>query len=95
MSYRIQIQPEAGTLLRTLAPHTVLRLGRALAELADSIEAGVSPRRARCASTTACCNSWSTTPIGWWRWSTWSSARRRSPVRRRGNTSLSFFAVRN
>jgi mRNA-degrading endonuclease RelE of RelBE toxin-antitoxin system len=43
MSYRIQIQPEAGTLLRTLAPHTVLRLGRALADLADSIEAGVSP----------------------------------------------------
>jgi mRNA-degrading endonuclease RelE of RelBE toxin-antitoxin system len=43
MSYRIQIQPEAGTLLRTLPPHTVLRLGRALADLADSIESGESP----------------------------------------------------
>lgn len=42
MSYRIQIQPEAGTLLRTLAPHTVLRLGRALADLADSIAGGES-----------------------------------------------------
>jgi hypothetical protein len=43
MSYRIQIQPEAGTLLRTLPPHTVLRLGRALADLADSIDSGESP----------------------------------------------------
>ena len=42
MSYRIQIQPEAGTLLRTLPPHTVLRLGRALADLADSIAGGES-----------------------------------------------------
>jgi mRNA-degrading endonuclease RelE of RelBE toxin-antitoxin system len=45
MSYRIQIQPEAGTLLRTLAPHTVLRLGRALADLADSIAGGESPEQ--------------------------------------------------
>lgn len=45
MSYRIQIQPEAGTLLRTLPPHTVLRLGRALADLADSIDAGESPEQ--------------------------------------------------
>ena len=37
MSYRIQVRPEAGALLRTLAPYIVLRLGRALAELADSI----------------------------------------------------------
>jgi hypothetical protein len=39
MSYRIQVQPEAGALLRTLAPYVVLRLGRALAELADSLGA--------------------------------------------------------
>jgi hypothetical protein len=45
MSYRIQIQPEAGTLLRTLAPHTVLRLGRALADLADTIAAGEMPEQ--------------------------------------------------
>ena len=45
MSYRIQVQPEAGSLLRTLAPHVVLRLGRALAELAESIAAGQDPER--------------------------------------------------
>lgn len=39
MSYRIQVRPEAGALLRNLAPHVVLRLGRALAELADSLGA--------------------------------------------------------
>jgi mRNA-degrading endonuclease RelE of RelBE toxin-antitoxin system len=45
MSYRIQVQPEAGTLLRTLAPHTVLRLGRALADLADTIADGETPEQ--------------------------------------------------
>ena len=40
MSYRIQVHPEAGSLLRTFAPHVVLRLGRALAELAESISIG-------------------------------------------------------
>ena len=40
MSYRIQVHPEAGSLLRTLAPHVVLRLGRALAELAEAIASG-------------------------------------------------------
>ena len=40
MSYRIQVQPEAGTLLRTLAPHLVLRLGSALAQLAEAIASG-------------------------------------------------------
>ena len=40
MSYRIQVHPEAGSLLRTLKPHVVLRLGRALAELAESLTAG-------------------------------------------------------
>ena len=45
MSYRIQVQPEAGSLLRTLAPHVVLRLGRALAELAESIAGGQDPER--------------------------------------------------
>ena len=44
MSYRIQIQPEAGSLLRTLAPHTVLRLGHALADLADAIASGETPQ---------------------------------------------------
>jgi hypothetical protein len=43
MSYRIQVHPEAGSLLRTLAPHTVLRLGRALAQLAESLAAGEDP----------------------------------------------------
>ncbi|MGZ6143001.1 MAG: hypothetical protein ACXWLM_06665 [Myxococcales bacterium] len=40
MSYRIQVQPEAGSLLRTLAPHVVLRLGRALAQVADALSTG-------------------------------------------------------
>ena len=39
MSYRIQVHPEAGSLLRTLKPHVVLRLGRALAELAECLTA--------------------------------------------------------
>ena len=43
MSYRIQVHPEAGTLLRTLAPHLVLRLGRALAEMAEAISIGSDP----------------------------------------------------
>jgi hypothetical protein len=42
MSYRIQVHPDAGLLLRTLKPHVVLRLGRALAELAESISSGGS-----------------------------------------------------
>jgi hypothetical protein len=42
MSYRIQVHPEAGTLLRTLAPHVVLRLGRALAEIAESVADGAA-----------------------------------------------------
>lgn len=40
MSYRIQVHPEAGSLLRTFAPHVVLRLGRALAEVAEAIANG-------------------------------------------------------
>ena len=40
MSYRIQVHPEAGSLLRTFAPHVVLRLGRALAELAEALSSG-------------------------------------------------------
>ena len=43
MSYRIQVHPEAGSLLRTFAPHVVLRLGRALADLAAAIADGVDP----------------------------------------------------
>jgi len=45
MSYRIQVCPEAGSLLRTLAPHVVLRLGRALADLAESLAAGEDVER--------------------------------------------------
>ena len=40
MSYRIAVHPDAGTLLRTLAPHVVLRIGRALADLAETIASG-------------------------------------------------------
>jgi hypothetical protein len=40
MSYRIQVRPEADSLLCTLAPHVVLRLGRALADLAESLACG-------------------------------------------------------
>ena len=43
MSYRIQVRPEAGSLLRTLAPYVVLQLGRALAQLAESLAAGEDP----------------------------------------------------
>ena len=40
MSYRIQVQPEAGSHLRTLAPHVVLRLGQTLAEFAEAVAGG-------------------------------------------------------
>ena len=40
MSYRIHVHPEAGSLLRAFAPHVVLRLGRALADLADALSSG-------------------------------------------------------
>ena len=40
MSYRIQVIPDASSLLRTLAPHVVLHLGHALGELADLLSAG-------------------------------------------------------
>lgn len=40
MSYRIHVQPEASSLLRTLPPHVVLRLGRALGEIAELLTAG-------------------------------------------------------
>jgi hypothetical protein len=43
MSYRIQVHPEAGSLLRTFAPHVVLRLGQALAELAEAVAGGGHP----------------------------------------------------
>lgn len=43
MSYRIQVNPEAGSLLRTFAPHVVLRLGRALGQLADALGSGEEP----------------------------------------------------
>jgi hypothetical protein len=43
MSYRIQVHPEAGSRLRTLAPHVVLRLGHSLAELAEAVAPGSSP----------------------------------------------------
>ena len=40
MSYRILVHPEAGSLLRSFAPHVVLRLGQALAELAEALANG-------------------------------------------------------
>jgi hypothetical protein len=40
MSYRIQVDPEAAALLRTLRPHVVARLGRELAERAAILEDG-------------------------------------------------------
>ena len=40
MSYRIQVDPEAGQVLRTLRAHVVQHLGRLLAELAELISAG-------------------------------------------------------
>jgi len=43
VSYRIQVQPEAGSLLRTFAPHVVLRLGRALGDLAAALADGEQP----------------------------------------------------
>ena len=43
MSYRIHVHPEAGSLLRTFAPHVVLRLGRALAGLAEALANGEDP----------------------------------------------------
>ncbi len=45
MSYRILVPPEAGSLLRTFSPHVVLRLGRALAELAEGIGIGEDPEK--------------------------------------------------
>lgn len=46
MSYRIHVHPEAGSLLRTFAPHVVLRLGRALAGLAEALANGEDPEGA-------------------------------------------------
>jgi hypothetical protein len=43
MSYRIHVHPDAGSLLRTFAPHVVLRLGRALADLAAALTDGDEP----------------------------------------------------
>ncbi len=40
MSYRIEVDPEAGQVLRTLRAHVVQRLGHLLAELAELISAG-------------------------------------------------------
>jgi len=38
MSYRIQVDPDASVLLRTLSPHVVLGIGRTLAELAEAAD---------------------------------------------------------
>ena len=40
MSYRIQVNPDAGSLLRSFSPHVVLRLGQALAQLAEWLASG-------------------------------------------------------
>lgn len=48
MSYRIQVDPEAGQVLRTLRAHVVQHLGRLLAELAELISsASAQPTFAR------------------------------------------------
>jgi hypothetical protein len=44
VSYRIQVLPEACSLLRSFAPHVVLRLGRALADLAAALADGDDPQ---------------------------------------------------
>jgi hypothetical protein len=43
MSYRIQVTPDAGSLLHSFSPHVVLRLGHALAELAEWLASGEEP----------------------------------------------------
>jgi hypothetical protein len=40
MSYRIQVPPEAGSLLRSFSPHVVMQLAHALADLADLVASG-------------------------------------------------------
>ncbi len=40
MGYRIQVDAEASTLLRTLSPSVVLRLGRAVADLVEALTSG-------------------------------------------------------
>jgi hypothetical protein len=40
MSYRIDVPPEAGSLLRSFSPHVVMRLAHALADLADLLASG-------------------------------------------------------
>jgi mRNA-degrading endonuclease RelE of RelBE toxin-antitoxin system len=40
MSYRIQVDPEAGQVLRTLRAHVVQHLGHLLAEVADLFSTG-------------------------------------------------------
>lgn len=39
MSYRIEVDPEAGEVLRTLRAHVVQQLGRLLADLAELVSA--------------------------------------------------------
>jgi hypothetical protein len=40
MSYRIEVDTEARSLLQTISPHLVLRLGHALAEMAEALSSG-------------------------------------------------------
>ncbi len=44
MSYRIQVDPEAGQVLRTLRAHVVQHLGHLLAELAELFSTGQGAR---------------------------------------------------
>lgn len=37
MGYRVEVHPEARAILQVLAPHVVVRLGRALAELVGAL----------------------------------------------------------
>ena len=40
MGYRVEVHPEARAVLQALAPHVVVRLGRALADLVEALTSG-------------------------------------------------------
>ena len=43
MSFRVQVDPDAMVLLRSLSPHVVLQIGHALGELAETASAQQGP----------------------------------------------------
>ena len=40
MGYRVEVHPDARAVLQALAPHVVVRLGRALADLVEALTSG-------------------------------------------------------